>query len=169
MDEKKNLKVGNTYRYSNRAKEFMSYIAKAERKKLEEALATTKFLSVMSDSLTDSTVIEDNLVYVRWATAGKMKVCFVNIQSVDKRDASHIAEVISSIMETMSGSEDETGQWLQKLVACRTDSAAVMTGQERSSQPATRRQRAHSGHTLHVHSAALSLLGHRFEQFGKES
>lgn len=128
VDEKKGLKVGSTYRNANRAKEFMFYIAETERIKLREALATSKFLSVMSDSSTDSAVMEEELVYVRWATAGKMEVRFVGIQSVDKPDASHIAEAISSIMETVSGSEDETGQWLQKLVACGTDGAAVMTG-----------------------------------------
>lgn len=31
-------------------------------------------------------------------------------------------------METVSGSEDEKGQWLQKVVAYGTDGAAVMTG-----------------------------------------
>lgn len=128
VDEKKGLKVGSTYRNSNRAKEFMFYIAEAERIKLREALATSKFLSVMSDSSTDSAVMEEELVYVRWATAGKVEVRFVGIQSVAKPDASHIDEAISSIMETVSGSEDETGQWLQKLVACGTDGAAVMTG-----------------------------------------
>ncbi|KAM3604747.1 uncharacterized protein V6R79_015741 [Siganus canaliculatus] len=120
MDERKGLKIGSTYRNSKRAKEFIFYIVEAERKKLKEVLATTKFLSVMNDSSTDSAVMEEELVYVRWATAGKMEVPFVVIQTVDKPDASHIAEAISSLMETVSGSEDETGQWLQKLVACGT-------------------------------------------------
>ncbi|XDV45418.1 hypothetical protein PO909_013522 [Leuciscus waleckii] len=48
----------------------MFYIAEVERIKLREALATSKFLSVMSDSST-----EEELVYVRWATAGKMESC----------------------------------------------------------------------------------------------
>lgn len=73
----------------------MSFIAEAERHKLKEALATTKFLSVMSDSSTDSSVMEEELVYVRWATAGKMEVCFVGVQSVDKPDATHITEAIT--------------------------------------------------------------------------
>jgi len=50
---KKGLKVESTYRNSNRAKEFVFYIAEAEKTKLREALATTKFLSVMSDSSTE--------------------------------------------------------------------------------------------------------------------
>lgn len=109
----------------------MSFIAEAERHKLKEALATTKFLSVMSDSSTDSSVMEEELVYVRWATAGKMEVCFVGVQSVDKPDATQITKAITSLMETVSGNEDGTGQWLEKLVACGTDGASVMTGVKR--------------------------------------
>ncbi len=82
----------------------------------------------MSDCSTDSTVLEEELVYVRWATAGKMEVCFVGILSVDKPDISHIAEAIYTIMETVSGNEDEKGQWLQKVVAFGMDGTAVMTG-----------------------------------------
>lgn len=52
-------------------------------------------------------------MYVRWATAGKMEVHFVGIQSVDKPDASHITKAMCLKMETVSGSEDVTGQWLQ--------------------------------------------------------
>lgn len=56
MDEKKGLIVGSTYRISSRAKEFVYYIAEAERAILREALTTTKFLAVMTDGSTDSTV-----------------------------------------------------------------------------------------------------------------
>ena len=128
----------------------MFYIAEAERKQLQEAPATTKFLSVMSDSSTDSAVMEEELVYVRWATAGKVEVRFV-----DKPDASHITEAISAIMETVSGSEDETGQWLQKLGACGTDGAAVMTGVKRGVVTQLRGDRAH---LLGIH-----CMSHRLE------
>lgn len=62
------------------------------------------------------------------ATAGKIEVCFVGIQTVDKPGANHITEAASSILEAVSRCKDETGQWLQKLVAFGKDGAAVMTG-----------------------------------------
>lgn len=71
MDERKGLKVGSTYRNSNSAKEFMFHIAEAKRQKLKDTLATTEFLSVMSDSSTDSAVLEEELVYVRWQQQGR--------------------------------------------------------------------------------------------------
>lgn len=135
----------------------MHFIAEAERQKLKEALATTKFLSVMSDSSTDSSVMEEELVYVRFATAGKMDVCFVGVQSVDKPDATHITEAITSLMETVSGNEDGTGQsqWLEKLVACGTDGASVMTGVKKGVVTQLRQDRLY---VLGIH-----CMSHRLE------
>lgn len=155
MDEKKGLKVGSTYRNSKRAQGFMHFIAEAERQKLKEALATTKLLSVMSDSSTDSSGMEEELVYVRFAKAGKIVVCFVGVQAVDKPDATHITEAITSLMETVSGNEDGTGQWLEKVVACGTDGASVMTGVKKGVVTQLRQDRSY---ILGIH-----CMSHRLE------
>lgn len=73
----------------------------------------------MSDGSTDSSVKEEEFVYVRFCHKGKIQSKFVGINSMEKADTAHIS---NSIME---GVCDE---WGSKLVALGTDGAAVMTG-----------------------------------------
>lgn len=54
-----------------------------------------------------------------------MKVHFVGIQALKKADAEHVTDPVCSMMSAVSGSGDE---WKEKLVACATDRAAVVTG-----------------------------------------
>ena len=53
----------------------------------------------MSDGSTDSSVKEEELVYVRWSHKGKIESKFVGIKSVEKADAAHITSTIREIME----------------------------------------------------------------------
>uniref|UniRef100_A0A4W5QNY1 Uncharacterized protein n=1 Tax=Hucho hucho TaxID=62062 RepID=A0A4W5QNY1_9TELE len=92
------------------------------RETTRENLKNTKFLSIMSDGSTDSSVKEEELVYVRFCHKGKIQLKFVAIKSIEKGDAAHISNAISGIME---GVCDE---WGRKLVSLGTDGAAVMTG-----------------------------------------
>ena len=65
---------------------------------------------------------KEELVYTRFCTRGEVKVRFVGIQDVEKADSAHIAQVIISQMDSVCEG------WEEKLVACATDGAAVMTG-----------------------------------------
>lgn len=122
LDEKKGIAVGSTYRNEKQAKEFMHHIAEVERNNIRENLKNAKFLSIMSDGSTDSSVKEEELVYVRFCHKGKIESKFVGIKSVEKADALHISNAISTIMEGVCD------DWGSKLVALGTDGAAVMTG-----------------------------------------
>ena len=59
MDEQKGLAVGRTYRNANQAPVSMHSIAEVERKKVEEEISASKFISIMADGSTDSSVMED--------------------------------------------------------------------------------------------------------------
>eukprot|EP00063_Salmo_salar_P020903 XP_013995738.1 PREDICTED: zinc finger protein 862-like [Salmo salar] len=122
LDEKKGIAVGSTYRNEKQAKEFMHHIAEVERSNIRENLKNPTFLSIMSDGSTDTSVKDEELVYVRFCHKGKIELKFVGIKSVEKADGAHISNAISAIME---GVCDE---WRSKLVALGTDGAAVMTG-----------------------------------------
>lgn len=120
LDEQKGIALGATYRNKTQAKEFTQYIAEAERNEIREMLKNTRFLSIMSDGSTDSSVKEEELVYVRWSHKGKIE--FVGIKSVEKAEAAHITSAIRDIMEGVCE------EWESKLVALATDGAAVMVG-----------------------------------------
>ncbi|CAL9685344.1 unnamed protein product [Knipowitschia caucasica] len=123
VDRKKGLKIGETYTNDHQAKEFIHYIAEDERRKMKARLSDGKFISVMSDGSLDSAVMEEEMVYVRSASEGKVKVDFVGVKAVSKPDAAHIAEAVCSIMDS-----DVSTDWKNKLVAITTDGASVMTG-----------------------------------------
>ncbi|XP_073667564.1 zinc finger protein 862-like [Paramisgurnus dabryanus] len=150
VDEKKGLAVGKTYRNANQAQVFMHYIAEIERRKVKEEISATKFISIMVDGSTDSSVMEEELVYTRMSRAGKVKVQFVGIQALKKADAAHITDAICSQMSAISGGED----WKGKLVACGTDGAAVMTG---SKTGVVSRLRGERTYILGVHCMAHRL------------
>lgn len=122
LDEQKDIALGATYRNKTQAKEFTQYIAEAERNEIREMLKNTRFLSIMSDGSTDSSVKEEELVYVRWSHKGKIERKFVGIKSVEKAEAAHITSAIRDIMEGVCE------EWESKLVALATDGAAVMVG-----------------------------------------
>ncbi|KAK0140097.1 Zinc finger protein 862 [Merluccius polli] len=90
---------------------------------MKARLSEGKFISVMSDGSLDSAVMEEEMVYVRSASEGKVKVDFVGVKAVSKPDATNIAEAVCSIMDSEVSSD-----WKNKLVALTTDGASVMTG-----------------------------------------
>ncbi|ROI96431.1 Zinc finger protein 862 [Anabarilius grahami] len=147
----KGLAVGKTYRNANQAQVFMHYIAEVERRKVKEEISANKFISIMADGSTDSSVMEEELVYTRMSRAGKVKVQFVGIQALKKADAACITDAICSQMSAVSGGEEE---WKEKLVACGTDGAAVMTG---SKTGVVSRLRGERTYILGVHCMAHRL------------
>lgn len=86
-------------------------------------LSDVKFISVMSDGSLDRAVNEEEMVYVRSASEGTIKVDFVGIKAVSKPDATSIAEAVCNVMES-----EVSTDWKRKLVAITTDGAVVMTG-----------------------------------------
>ncbi|KAL7386854.1 hypothetical protein ABVT39_014860 [Epinephelus coioides] len=86
-------------------------------------LSDGKFISVMSDGSLYSAVMEEEMVYVRSASEGKVKVDFVGVKAVSKPDATNISEAVCSIMDS-----EVSADWKNKLVALTIDGASVMTG-----------------------------------------
>lgn len=74
LDQAKGLDIGNTYLNSNSAKEFCKFIAIAEMNKIADNLNKAKFVSIMSDGSTDSSVTEVEIVYSRISIGGVIKV-----------------------------------------------------------------------------------------------
>uniref|UniRef100_A0A1A8R1W9 Zinc finger protein 862 n=1 Tax=Nothobranchius pienaari TaxID=704102 RepID=A0A1A8R1W9_9TELE len=100
VDRKKGLKIGETYTNDHQAKEFIHYIAEDERRKMKTRLLDGKFMSVMSDGSLDSAVMEEEIVYVRSASEGKVQVDFVGVKSVSKPDAANLAEAVCGMLDS---------------------------------------------------------------------
>jgi len=149
VDRKKGLKIGETYTNDYQAKEFIHYIAEDVRRKMRARLSDVKFISVMSDRSLDSAVIEEEIVYVRSASEGKIKVDFVGIKAVSKPDATSIVEAVCNVMES-----EVSTDWKSKLVAITTDGAAVMTGVNNG---VVTKLRADRSYVLGIHCMAHRL------------
>ena len=74
LDEKKGLDVGQTYRSDKCCREFIDIIAEVERGKLEEEVRRAKFIAIMCDGSTDSAVIEEEMVFIRYSNSGHIQV-----------------------------------------------------------------------------------------------
>ena len=111
-----------TYINDKQCWEFIRSIATIERGNTEELIKGAKFVGLLRDGSTDSSVKEEELLYIQTCTEGRVTVRFAGIDAVEKADAEHITSVISGLMDSV----DE--EWRKKLVACATDGAAVMVG-----------------------------------------
>ena len=65
LDELKGLATGATYRNSKACGTFTKYIATAAQSQVAEELTNAKFVSVMSDGATESSITEQEIVFVR--------------------------------------------------------------------------------------------------------
>jgi hypothetical protein len=74
LDQAKGLDTGSTYLNCNSAKEFATYIAKSELNKIAEEIKNSKFVSILSDGSTDTSVTEVEIIYARVCIGGEIKV-----------------------------------------------------------------------------------------------
>ena len=85
------------------------------------------FYAVLCNWSTDSAVIEQEMVYMRYAKQGVVKVCFISLQSVDRGTALNIKAAIDAGIGTIIDSN-----WKNQVVPLGSDEAWDMTGQKGS-------------------------------------
>ena len=100
MDRAKGLDIGNTYITVKAAEQFTHFISEVIRNEIAVDLNKTPYLSVIIDGATDSSVKEQELVYVQHASGGRIKTTFIGIET----------------------------DLFKKIVAFASDGASVMTG-----------------------------------------
>ena len=73
LDTVKGLDIGKTYLNRKRAKEFTGYIAKILMN-IKNSIDQAKFVSIMSDGSTDSSITEIEIIYTRICVNGVVQV-----------------------------------------------------------------------------------------------
>ena len=68
----KGIDIGDTYTNRKAARTFFHFIAEAIRREMRQEYCKAKFLTVLSDGSTDSSVLEQEIVYCRFAHEGKV-------------------------------------------------------------------------------------------------
>ena len=80
---KMGLDVGQSYRSDQQCREFSHYIAEVERQKLIKLFKESPFVSLVVDGSTDSSVTEQELLYLCSANNGDL-TSFLSICAMEK-------------------------------------------------------------------------------------
>ncbi|VDI55336.1 Hypothetical predicted protein [Mytilus galloprovincialis] len=126
LDDMKGLNLGQTYRNQETAKVFINAIAEVEFQKVAALFNANKFLCVIGDGSTDSSVTEQDMWYVRTCNSGKIETKFIGVASMVRANAEGITNGLKYLV-----SQNLKLQWndfAKKLVAVSCDGASVMVG-----------------------------------------
>ena len=128
LDQKKGLDVGRTYRSDKCCRDFVEDIAEVERRKLEEDVRTATFISIICDGSTDSAVVEEEMVFVRYSDCGLIRSRFVSLEPVEKGTAVNITAAITQACHKQLNLEGTN--FTTKLIGFGSDGASVMQGRK---------------------------------------
>ena len=89
-------------------------------------MENARFLSLISDGTTDSSISEAEIVFVWYSIDGVVATSFVGVENVTKADAPSIKCAIDGVVEKHL--QLSKAALLKKLVSFGCDGAAVMVG-----------------------------------------
>ena len=126
LDDKKKVDIGISYRSDKEAHTFVHYIAEVERMNLVSDLKKAKFFSVICDGSTDSSITEQEIVYVQFAIGGDLNTRFIACAAPGKANAVNIHNsVVTAVCEQADMTESV---FYSKVVGLGSDGASVMQG-----------------------------------------
>ena len=157
LDEVKGLDVGKVYRSPVKCHEFADAIAEVQRDKIRKHLADSKFVSVIVDGSMDSSITDNEMIYIQTCLQGIVDTHFIRCCQVQRGKAEDIVTAVKRAMVTVI----DWKEFLAKLVALGSDGAAVMLG--KNSGVITLLQ-AHQPSMIAVHCS-----GHRLELAYKDT
>ena len=117
LDEVKGLAIGATNRNSKACGTFTKYIATAAQSQVAEELTNAKFVSVTSDGATDSSITEQEIVFVRYSSKGVPFTKFVGLKQPISPNASGLHKAIMAALGDVGLGEEDlkkklVGFWL---------------------------------------------------------
>uniref|UniRef100_A0AAZ1X1X8 C17orf113 probable zinc finger domain-containing protein n=1 Tax=Oreochromis aureus TaxID=47969 RepID=A0AAZ1X1X8_OREAU len=122
---------------------------------IEKEIQESRFLSILADGSTDTGIIEQELVHVRYVRDNGDIATYM-IKPVKSANAAGILEAIDEAVNTMGIREDT---WKKKVVCANFDGAAVMMG-EKTGVAGRLKQRIPHIITIHcvAHKLELAVL-----------
>ncbi|XP_039459533.1 zinc finger protein 862-like [Oreochromis aureus] len=149
------LDLGSTYLNDHACREFIGAIAQTSRDQIEKEIQESRFLSILADGSTDTGIIEQELVHVRYVRDNGDIATYM-IKPVKSANAAGILEAIDEAVNTMGIREDT---WKKKVVCANFDGAAVMMG-EKTGVAGRLKQRIPHIITIHcvAHKLELAVL-----------
>ena len=127
LDEAKGLTLGRTYRNINACTTFIKYIATTAKDQVADEIKKTKFVSVTSDGATDASIIEQEIVFVRYSSKGEPVAKFAGLRQPVSPDVTSLFQAIMEALEDVGLNKEELEK---KLVGFGCDGASVMGGKK---------------------------------------
>jgi hypothetical protein len=128
LDRKKGIDVGESYQSDKHCQQFVNCIANVEVEKIKHDIGKSKFITLISDSSTDTSTQEIEAIYVRYAIKGIAKTKFLCMKALQKPDSSNIFKALKeSVLELRNDETDEA--MVKKVVGFTADGASVNTGE----------------------------------------
>ena len=95
MDVKKELEIpGDRYKSIHFCKEFMQVIADVEMEKIKERFNQSKFVAVIVDGSMDSSIVDNEIVFIQTCIAGEIHTDFLRCCHVQRGNAAGIMKAI---------------------------------------------------------------------------
>lgn len=120
------INMNNTYLNDHACRNFIGAMAHVHRLDTASQIEKSRFLSVLSDGSTDNSIIEQELVYVRFLCNGKPQTKMIKI--VDVKHA-HAVGILNAIDGAVKDVGITLEIWLSKVVCANFDGASVMMGE----------------------------------------
>ena len=88
--------IGKAYLTNNACAEFTDYIAEVTNNSLKTDIAKASYYACLIDGSTDSSIIEQEVVYLLFLYEGTLTVKYFSVNSVKAADAAGIIESIET-------------------------------------------------------------------------
>ena len=95
LQKKNGVQFGDQYKNDKGCKTFFNHIAQVEKGKIQSAVSDSRFMCILSDGSTDSGIVEQETVYVRYVNKKGRSVChFADIAALESANADGILHAI---------------------------------------------------------------------------
>nr|XP_006818603.1 PREDICTED: zinc finger protein 862-like [Saccoglossus kowalevskii] len=135
IQKKNGLKLGENYVNSHGCTEFMEHIASTLRKDISKEIETVNFISVLGDGSTDKSIIEQEIIYVRYVgPRTKLPVTReVAITSVENATSQGVFDALTNGLSSVDLNLDNLNPDREKktsLISSNFDGASVNMGKK---------------------------------------
>ena len=97
LQEKNGIKnISKAYLTNNTCSEFTDYITEVTKDSLKTNIANTNYYTCLNDGRTNSSIIEQEIVYLLFLCEGTPTVKYFSVKLVKKGDAARIIENIET-------------------------------------------------------------------------
>ena len=108
-------------------KRLWSSLTESHRPQVADEIKKTKFVSVTSDGATDASIIEQEIVFVRYSSKGEPVAKFAGLRQPVSPDVTSLFQAIMEALEDVGLNKEGLEK---KLVGFGCDGASVMGGKK---------------------------------------